>query len=414
MKSNLISLSMKKFSYLLFYMTIIISAGCQGPTNYFGWRGPERNGTVDDFIIPTEWPSELTKSWQTEVDLGDASPILVGDKIFLHVNADSMEHAICLDSNTGEIVWETSINAAPEVTGGARTHPGPRSTPGYVKDKIITHGAGGVLACLDADDGEILWKKETYTYEVPRFFTSVSPLIINDMCIMHLGGHEKGVIVALDYETGDEVWKIEGEPSTYSSPVLWESNPEQILVQTETDLLGISTDGKILWRIPTPGERMFYNSSTPVFNGNIHYISGQGLGTTAYEVSSSDGAYTIDSLWNNPDFGVSFCTPVVKDGFIYGNDKRFGYIYCLNAVTGQTAWADTTKLNRFAAMFDLGETMSSLPANGELIFFEPNTTEYVELAKYKISDTEVYASPVYQGNMVFVKDEKHITCWELK
>jgi hypothetical protein len=65
-------------------------------------------------------------------------------------------------------------------------------------------------------------------------------------------------------------------------------------------------------------------------------------------------------------------------------------------------------------MFDLGETMSSLPASGELIFFEPNSAEYVELAKYKVSDTDVYSSPVYQGNMVFVKDEKHITCWELE
>jgi len=405
---------MKKInpSILLITAVAVFMTSCQGTSDYFGWRGPERNGTVPGFITPEKWPQSLTQAWHTHVGLGDASPILANGKIFLLVTVDSIEQAICLNSETGDFIWETRLNPAPQVTGGASSHPGPRSTPAYVKGKIITEGAGGILTCLDAKSGEILWQNESYTYEIPRFFTSVSPLIKNNMCIMHVGGSEKGIIVALDYNSGEEIWKIEGEPCTYSSPVLWEDENEQILVQTETDLLGISLDGKIIWRIPTPGERMFYNSSSPVYQGNIHYVSGQGLGTTAYEVKQSDGEYKVDSLWNNPDYGVSFCTPVIKNGYIYGNDKRMGYLYALNANTGETAWADTIKLNRFAAMYDLGEVLLSQPASGELIFFEPGS-QYVELARYKISETEVYASPIISGDLIFTKDKETLTCWRI-
>ena len=404
---------MKKInpSILLITAVIVFITSCRGTSEYFGWRGPERDGKIDGFTAPAEWPASLTKAWQTNVGLGDASPILVKEKLYLHVLIDSLEQALCLGSETGEILWQTNINPAPEVTGGARTHPGPRSTPAYHKGKIFTVGVGGVLSCLDAENGQIIWNNTSYTHEVPKFYAAVSPLIINNMVIVHLGGHDNGVIIAFDADSGNEIWKISGEPGTYSSPVIWKTDSEHILVQTETDLLGISFDGNILWKIPTPGERMFYNSSTPVYDGNRHFISGQGNGTTAYEVKQTDGEYKVDSLWNNPDYGVSFCTPVIKNGYIYGNDKRMGYLYALNANTGETAWADTVKHNRFAAMFDLGNVLLSQPASAELIFFEPSPTEYIELARYKISETEVYASPIISGDLIFTKDKETLTCW---
>ncbi len=404
---------MKKLcpAFLLFTAVVLILSSCNNSSDWPGWRGPERDGKVMGFEAPDEWPATLTQSWQTTVGECDASPILVNDKLYLHVRLDSAEQALCIDAETGEIIWQTNINPAPEVTGGPRTHPGPRSTPEFVKGKIITEGAGGILTCLDAKSGEIIWKNESYTFEIPRFFTSVSPLIKNDMFIMHLGGQEKGVIVAFDIDSGDEKWKIEGEPCTYSSPVIWKTDPEQILVQTETDLLGISFDGKILWRIPTPGERMFYNSSTPVYAGSKHFVSGQGIGTTAYEVKSAEGEYSFEQLWNNPDYGVSFCTPVVKNGYLFANDKGNGSLYSLNIENGELGWADTVKLNRFASVFDLGEVLVSLAASGDLVFFAPDTQEYIELAKYKVSETAVYASPVFSKDMIYTKDETTLTCW---
>jgi outer membrane protein assembly factor BamB len=321
---------------------------------------------------------------------------------------------LCLDSKTGDEIWKTVLNPAPEVTGGARTHPGPRTTPTLANGKVYTIGAGGFLNCIDAKTGKVIWKNESYT-EVPQFFASMSPMITEGKCIVHLNGHDNGEIVAFNAENGNVVWSIKGEPSTYSSPVLMKvENDEIIVLQTETDLLGISKVGGLLWKIPTPGEQRFYNSTTPIIDGNNIIVCGQGVGTKSFKIEKSGVQYSFSENWHNPDFGGSFNTPVLKDGFLYGNEARMGKLYCLNAKTGETAWSDETSHNRFAATLDLGEFILSLPATGKILVYEPNTSKYSETAVYQVADTEVYAHPLVVGDKIVVKDEKMLTCWSLK
>jgi outer membrane protein assembly factor BamB len=239
-------------------------------------------------------------------------------------------------------------------------------------------------------------------------------LVFAGKCIVQLGGKTKGVIVAFDANSGKEIWKLEGEPSTYSSPALMIANKNMMLVQSETDLLGISTDGKLLWKIPTPAQRMFYNSPSPVYDGQTIIVPGQGAGTKAYSISKAGDSWENKELWTNKELGVSFNTPLLKDGFLYANEAKSGSLFCLNAKTGEKCWADTIALNRFASILDLGEVLVCLPARAHLIFFEPSGKAYVELARYKIAETEVYAHPLIIGNNIFVKDKEMLTCWSLK
>ena len=338
---------------------------------------------------------------------------MVGDKIYLHVKQDNSEVALCINKNSGDLIWSTILNPAPEVTGGASQHPGPRSTPAVADGRIFMLGAGGIFTCLNAETGELIWKTEKYT-EVPRFFTSASPLVVGNKCFIHLGGSENGVIIAFNIEDGKEIWKVEGEPCTYASAVLMNFDNEEILVfQTETDVLGLSLDGKKLFKIPTPTERRFYNSTTPVIDGQNIIVAGQGSGTRSFKIEKSGEKYSFTESWNNPDFGGSFNTPVLKDGYLYGNEASFGKLYCLNATTGETCWSDTTKYNRFASTLDLGTAMLSLPATGKLIIYKPTPDKYEEIASYNVAETDVYAHPLLVGKNIYIKDEKNLTCWEI-
>jgi len=402
-----------------FFLSVLLIAGLiQGVAGFAqsndfpGWRGVNRDGKVTGFTAPVAWPNELTKLWEVTVGLGDASPILVENKMYLMVKQDADEVLICLDINkNGKQIWKTVINPAPEITGPAGSHPGPRSTPCYYDGKIYTLGANGVVACHDAKKGKLIWKDDAHTTEVPAFFTSSSPLLVDNLCIVPLGGKENGVVVAFDAKTGAELWNVNEAPCTYSSPVLMTLDQKIIVNQSETDLLGISMDGNVLWKIPTPGQRMFYNSSTPVIDGPNVMIAGAGTGSYLYNIKKEGDKYTVTDVWNNPKLGVSFNTPVLKDGFYYGNDARFGYLFCLNDNTGETAWTDTIKLNRFASTLDLGKAMLSLTANASLIIYEANSKAYKPLAKYKVSDTEIYAHPLVANNRIYIKDKEKLTCW---
>ncbi len=378
------------------------------------WRGENRDGKVENFTAPDTWPKELTKVWQVQVGLGDASVSMVAGKLFLCVKENNNEVALCINAGNGEQIWKTILNPAPEVTGGAASHPGPRSTPTVAGGKVYTIGAGGFINCIDAASGKVIWKNERFN-EVPVFFAAMSPLVTDGMCIAHLNGHEKGTIVAFNADNGEIKWEIGGEPSTYSAPVLMNvAGTEIVILQTETDLLGISKDGKIVWKVSTPGEQRYYNSTTPVIDGENVIICGQGNGTISFKVQKSGNTYSVSENWHNPDFGGSFNTPVLKDGFLYGNEGRLGKLYCINAQTGETAWNDDITHNRFASTLDLGEHILSLPATGNILIYEASHDSYKEVAVYEVADTEVYAHPIVAGNKIFVKDKEGLTCWEVK
>jgi outer membrane protein assembly factor BamB len=408
---------MKKFKLITFLLSaslLLASIGIVNAQNWSGWRGNNRNGTVTGFTKPAQWPAQLNKVWESKVGLGDASPVMVNNQIFIHVKPDSTEVVLCLDATTGKEIWRTGLNPSPNITGPAIGHPGPRSTPFIDSGKLYTLGTGGIVTCLDAKTGKVIWKNDAYTSEVPQFFTSCSPLVFAGKCIVQLGGKTKGVIVAFDAKSGKEIWKLDGAPTTYSSPAMMTTNKNMILVQSETDLLGVSTDGKLLLKIPTPLQGRFYNAPSPVFEGQNIIIPGQGAGTKAYSITKTGDNWENKELWANNELGVLFNTPLLKDGFLYGNQAKSGSLFCLNSKTGEKAWADATAQNRFASILDLGEVLACLPAIGQLIFFEPSGKAYVEFAKYKVAETEVYAHPLIIGNKIFVKDKEMLTCWSLQ
>ncbi len=378
------------------------------------FRGSGRDSKVTGFKAPKTWPAELKQLWKVNVGFGDASPVLSGKKIYLATRQDANEVILCLDAATGKEIWKTTY-PAPAVTGPASSHPGPRSTPSVADGKVVTFGVSGILTCLDASTGKVLWKKENPTNAVPQFFTGMSPLLTDGICIAHLGTKDKGEVVALDLATGNEKWKWEGDGPSYSSPsVMVMDGKKQIIVQTEKNLVALSlTDGKLLWQIPTPVQQRFYNAPSPYINGQIIYFTGQGSGIKAIQVSKEGDKFVTKELWSNPDIGAKWNTPVLKDGFLFGfTDQR--RIYCVNAATGATAWYDSAVNSDFATIVDCGSVLMGLPSTSNLIVFKPDTKSYQEVARYKVSETPVYSFPLIAGNDIYVKDAESLTLYSLE
>ncbi len=61
---------------------VLLGATCIQAEDWPQWRGPNRDNKVAGFTEPTTWPKELTKKWSTKVGIGDAGPLLVGDKVY--------------------------------------------------------------------------------------------------------------------------------------------------------------------------------------------------------------------------------------------------------------------------------------------------------------------------------------------
>jgi outer membrane protein assembly factor BamB len=302
------------------------------------------------------------------------------------------------------------------VTGPAAPHAGPRSSPAVANGKIVTFGVTGILSCIDAENGKLLWRKENPSNAFPSFFTGMSPLITDGICIVHVGKKDNGEVIAYDMSTGNEKWKWAGEGPAYSSPSMMTVDGKKlVIVITEKNLMALGlSDGKLLFQVPAPVQQRFYNCVSPYIDGQTIVYSGQGLGSKALKVEKQGDQFTTKELWANAEVGAKWNTPVLKDGFLYGftDQKR---MYCLNYATGQTAWIDNAVSSDFSTIVDCGSVVIGLAGTiGSLIVINPTGKEYTELAKYKVSETAIYSYPVISGNNVYIKDAESLILYKIK
>jgi outer membrane protein assembly factor BamB len=398
-------------------IVILMGAGRIGAQDWPQWRGPSRDGKLSGFVAPQSWPKELTQKWKVTIGVGDSSPALVGDKLYAFSRQGEDEVISCLDAAGGKTLWQGIYPAQFVPTGPSSRHPGPRSSPIVVDGRVCALGIGGILTCLDAATGKVLWRKQSaadYLDTPYQFESSMSPLVVDGMCIVYIGGKGQGAILAFDLADGKAKWKYAGDAPSPSSPVLMTvAGVQQIVTITESRVIGVSlADRSLLWQTPFKSKPV--NSTTPVIDGQTVFVTGQGMGTLAIKVSGQDGKFIAEQVWANSDAqaGSSFTTPVLREGLLFGYANA--NLVCLNAQTGRLLWADTLARGRSAAVVDAGSCLMALTLNGELSVYQPSGEKYVELARYKVGEPEIWAHPIVAGRNIFVRDKDSVALWTVE
>ncbi|MGO8678127.1 MAG: PQQ-binding-like beta-propeller repeat protein [Limisphaerales bacterium] len=379
------------------------------------WRGANRDAKAAGFTPPKTWPKELTQKWKITVGSGDATPALLGDRLYVFTRQEGDEVVSCLDASNGKEVW-TDKYAVPAIGGpDAAVHGGPRSSPTVAEGKVVTLGVSGTVSCLDAASGAVKWRKNDYPEAWPRFHTATSPIVADGLCIVQLGKESQGAVVAYDLAKGDEKWKWTDEGPGYASPVLMTVDGTKMIVTlTAKSVAGLAlADGKLLWHAPFVPQGMNYNAATPIVDGQTVFYCGAGRGTKAVKIEKQGDSFTATELWSNPENAVQFDSPILKSGLIFGLSQR-GSFFCLDAKTGKTDWTDSTGgRGQFGSVVDAGSVLLGLTAKSTLIAFEPSDKGYTELASIKVANTQTYAYPVLAGNRLFIKDQNSLTLWTI-
>jgi outer membrane protein assembly factor BamB len=406
---------MRPHAALAFVLFAALIADPAPGQDWPGWRGAGRDGKLPGFEAPDPWPAKLVRGWRVEVGTGHSTPALVAGRLHVHARQKDDEVTLCLDAETGKVLWRDRYPAPYEMDPTATEHgKGPRSSVAVADGRLFTLGINGVLSCLDTRTGRVVWRhdfKERFPETSPRYGTAMSPLVCDGLCIVHVGGPGEGAIVAFEAGTGKERWSWNGDGPAYASPVIGTiGGRRQLITQTQFHAVGLSpADGKLLWKLAYKTS-FDQNSVTPLIFGDRVILSGYHNGTTAYRL---DGE-APERVWKTRKVSMYMSTPVLHGERFFGfSEKRRGQFVCVDANTGKTLWSGDGRQGENAALLDGGQVILALNTRAELIVFKASDRDYEELARYKVADTPTWAHPVISGRTVFVKDLNSVIQWKL-
>jgi outer membrane protein assembly factor BamB len=393
---------------------VSLSLGAQRPaTDWPQWRGPNRDG-VAPFSAPQAWPERLTQKWKVEVGTGYATPLVVGNRVYMFSRQGENELMTAFDADTGKEVWKNpGYTATFTMMSATVPHgPGPKSTPVFSNGRLYSIGMTGIVTAWDAASGKQVWQKPATGPEMLYTTHAFSPVIDAGRVIFHVGGNDKGALTAFDLNTGAVVWSWTGDGPGYASPVVATiDGVRQIITPTQVKIVGVdATTGALLWERPMV-HQFVSNSITPIVGGQTVIVAGTGP-LFAFAVARRAGKWTTEQIWENTELPLRFATPVVSGDMLVGlSGRNSGQYYAIDARTGKTLWTSDGRQAPHASLARSGDLLFSLESDGEFVVARNSQTAFEPLKKYKVSSNETWAQPAISGNRVFVKDVTSLTLW---
>jgi len=379
------------------------------------WRGPARDGHIPGLEAREYWPAALQAAWKVGVGIGYASPVVVGEQVFVFSREGEEEVVQSLDLASGRRLWRASYPAPYTMSAGAVGHgKGPKSTPVVAEGRIFTFGISGTLSCFDAKSGRLVWRQEfrgQFREASPLYGVAMSPLVDRGLLLAHVGGSGDGALTAFDAATGAVRWAWKGDGPAYASPVIAEiSGVRQIVTISESNLVGLAAGtGELLWQMPftTP---YVQNAVTPVISGDTVVYSGLDHPLRAARVVRRGAALKPEPLWENADVTAYMSTPVLVGGRLYGlSQRKKGQFFSVDAATGVTQWLSPGRAGDNAAVLAGGGMLFLLTSDAELIVAAQGGRAFEAVKRYDLGTSPTWAHPVVLSQGVLVKDADSLT-----
>jgi outer membrane protein assembly factor BamB len=187
------------------------------------WRGPNRDGTAVGVVVPAKWSKDLKELWAVNPGQGLSSPVVVGDRVYIHFRQKQDEVVSCLNIADGKTIWSGRYPSPWTVQPGAGDDKGPHSTPTVQDGRVFTLGINGVLTCWNAGAGQVKWRWNPpggSNHVIPGYGAALSPLVADGLVFAHGSGDVVTALAAFDVATGEMKWAWHGDLPAYSSPIL--------------------------------------------------------------------------------------------------------------------------------------------------------------------------------------------------
>ena len=384
------------------------------------WRGDSRRDHSPDKGLLAQWPQEGPKQvWSfNNAGSGYAGFAIAKDSLFTMGLRDGMEFLIAVNASTGKELWSSSAGQKyPNGWGD-----GPRMTPTVDGDRVFAIGGQGLLICVEAKNGKLIWSKNLVTDlggQLQDWGYTESPLVVGDIVICTPGGPQ-GTLAGLDKSSGAVRWRTSGltDKAQYSSPILIQHEGQPQVVQLVMNrFFGVSPkDGSVLWKKDFPGRVAVI--PTPIYEDGIVYVTaGYGVGCEAVRLGTNN---SIAPLYSNKVMKNHHGGVVCVDGYLYGHSDGAGWV-CQELKTGKEIWSHKG-FGKGSVTYADGKLFCLDERNGDVALIEASTQGWKELSRFKLAPLSskrspqggIWPHPVVVNGRLYLRDQELIHCFNVK
>jgi outer membrane protein assembly factor BamB len=376
-----------------------------------GFRGPRRDGTVPGVSIETDWSSSPpVRLWHRPVGPGWSSFAVQGDLFYTQEQRGPDEVVACYSVGTGEPVWAHRDAARFwESNAGA----GPRSTPTLGNGRVYTFGATGIVNVLNANDGSVVWSRnaaaDTDT-TVPGWGFASSPLLFDDIVIIAASGR----LVGYDAATGAPRWFGPAGRTSYSSPhLVTTGGVPQILLLSGTGATSVEpATGKVLWQHEWPGSTIVQPAITS--DGDVLISTGDasgGIGVRRLAVAPGNGGWKIQERWTSRGLKPYFNDFVVHKGHAFGFDGSI--LSCIDLQDGTRKWKGGRYGHGQLILLPDQDLLLVLSEEGELALVRATPDAWTEAAKFPALEGKTWNHPALVRDILLARNGEEMAAFRL-
>ena len=375
-----------------------------------------------------------------------------GQKTFVEAAAALADDVvICLDAETGQLVWETRFPSSmannQEHKQGINNH-----TPAYANGMVFALTGTMRLIALDAGTGELRWQApagDVKRYEKIRDEAARdakylggkfaqrgygrAPLPLGDMVLVSVGDEVR----AYDAATGEVRWKAEKATEGNDDLGVWTRGEREYVVGASPRGITIldPADGSVVYKLDVQADPW---DTSPAIVGDLLVTPGHLAGEDKKEVASGYHAFRLgdsaaEHLWSvregdaDLELGLgSQITPIIRDGKVYLGGQ--GGLIVLDA--------DTGRVLQNASGPGLGDAGHLLAAGEDRILLNQDGGHgYTRLAFYSLDGEKItppadgstwapqlpsvtsyhhwMTTPIVDGRL-FIRGREAVLCYDLR
>jgi outer membrane protein assembly factor BamB len=322
-------------------------------------RGPSRDGISKETGLPEKWTLNGENMLWRATYGGRSAPVILGNHLYVQNpagrGADEQERVMCLDPDTGKVIWEYKFNI---FQSDAPAHRVGWASPAVDPEtgNVYAFGVGATVIAL-SKDGKLLWQRSVGE-EFGAFTThggrTTSPLVDGDLVIVTAavstwgtGANRSQRFIAMNKGTGEIVWVATpgGRPydTAYAAPTIATINGMRLLI------CGLG-DGGIYAMKPATGEKVWgtviakrgintgvaINGSTVIVSHGDENLDSSEMGAIAAIDGSQKGDIKTFK-WMTKGFLGGFSSPIMDGDRVYQIENGSRMV-AFDVVTGRQLW----------------------------------------------------------------------------